>query len=250
MSIPVAEPVHILDGPLLAVRHLAGPLRPLLLVHDAGRDAQDWDDVSVRLAATGHEVAAPDLRGHGASQAPALLDGEDTDTYDTDTCADDLAALIERLGWTGGRAPVVAGHGWGAAVALSLAARRGGVAGLACLDGGWARPVEPVAEPVAGTAGGPAVRDAVATAVARTQPRAFHGLVRVPVLLAAAGATGATGATGADPALADAEAALPRVRVVTYAGVGHELPLKSAARVTDDLLDLALRCEPAASLER
>ena len=121
------------DGPRLAVRVADGPLRPFLLVHGLASNARLWDGVARRLAAAGHAVAAVDLRGHGRSEAPA-------GGYDTDTCADDLAALADALGFTGGRAPVVAGQSWGGNVVLSLAARRGGVAAVACVDGGWSRP--------------------------------------------------------------------------------------------------------------
>ena len=120
-------------GPRLAVRHRAGPGRPFVLVHGLASNARLWDGVAAALHAAGHETLAVDLRGHGLSDAPPA-------GYDTDTCADDLAALIARRGLTGGRAPVVAGQSWGGNVVLSLAARhRGSVAALACVDGGWIR---------------------------------------------------------------------------------------------------------------
>ena len=125
--------VQLPDGPRLAVRVTDGPLRPFLLVHGLASNARLWDGVARRLAAAGHAVAAVDLRGHGRSEAPP-------GGYDTDTCADDLAGLADALGFTGGRAPVAAGQSWGGGVVLSLAARRGGVAAVACVDGGWSRP--------------------------------------------------------------------------------------------------------------
>jgi pimeloyl-ACP methyl ester carboxylesterase len=125
--------VPLPDGPRLAVRMVDGPLRPFLLVHGLASNARLWDGVARRLAAAGHAVAAVDLRGHGRSEAPP-------DRYDTDTCGDDLAALADGLGFTGGRAPIVAGQSWGGNVVLSLAARHGGVAAVACVDGGWLRP--------------------------------------------------------------------------------------------------------------
>jgi pimeloyl-ACP methyl ester carboxylesterase len=57
--------------------------------------------------------------------------------YDTATAASDLADLITALGWTGDRAPVVAGQSWGGNVVLTLAAEHGGVAAVALVDGGW-----------------------------------------------------------------------------------------------------------------
>jgi pimeloyl-ACP methyl ester carboxylesterase len=109
------------------------PPRPFLLVHGLASNARLWDGVGRRLAATGHQAVAVDQRGHGRSEVP-------DSGYDTDTCADDLAAVIDLLGWTGPRAPVVAGQSWGGNVVLSLAARHpGSVAGVCCVDGGWIR---------------------------------------------------------------------------------------------------------------
>jgi pimeloyl-ACP methyl ester carboxylesterase len=124
--------VPLPGGPRLAVRLSDGPLRPFLLVHGLASNARLWDAVTRRLVAAGHAVAAVDLRGHGRSEAPDA-------GYDTDTCADDLAALADELGFTGGRAPVAVGQSWGGNVVLSLAARRGGVAAAGCVDGGWIR---------------------------------------------------------------------------------------------------------------
>lgn len=126
-------------GPVqLAVRRTGPSLtsaesqRPFVLVHGLASNARLWDGVASRLGEAGHPVVAVDQRGHGLSAAPA-------DGYDTDTCADDLALLIDRLGWVGDRAPVVAGQSWGGNVVLSLAARHGDVAAIALVDGGWLR---------------------------------------------------------------------------------------------------------------
>lgn len=117
-------------GPQLALRGAPGPLRPFLLVHGLASNARLWDGVARRLAAAGHEVVAVDQRGHGRSEQTA-------DGYDTSTAADDLAVLIDQLGWTGSRTPVVAGQSWGGNVVLTLAARHHDVAALALVDGGW-----------------------------------------------------------------------------------------------------------------
>ena len=127
------DDVQLVDGPRLAVRVADGPLRPFLLVHGLSSNALVWAGVGRRLVAAGHPVMAVDLRGHGESEAPAA-------GYDTDTCADDLAELLELIGWTGGRTPVVAGQSWGGNVVMSLAARRAGVAAVCAVDGGWLRP--------------------------------------------------------------------------------------------------------------
>jgi pimeloyl-ACP methyl ester carboxylesterase len=117
-------------GLRLALRGAPGPRRPALLVHSLASNSRTWDGVGRRLAAAGHEVIAVDLRGHGRSAAPAT-------GHDTATAADDLAELITAWGLVGERAPLVAGHGWGGDVALDLAARHGGLAALALVDGGW-----------------------------------------------------------------------------------------------------------------
>jgi pimeloyl-ACP methyl ester carboxylesterase len=125
-------------GLKLAVRQLADSpadegARPFVLVHGLASNARLWDGVALALAARGRRSLAVDLRGHGHSDAP-------DDGYDTETCADDLAALIIEEGLTGGRAPVVVGQSWGGNVVLSLAARRPGlVSAVACVDGGWLR---------------------------------------------------------------------------------------------------------------
>jgi pimeloyl-ACP methyl ester carboxylesterase len=119
-------------GPRLALRRIDGERRPVLLVHGLASNARTWDGVAARLAAAGHEVVAVDQRGHGHSEQAA-------DGYTTPQCADDLAQLIELLGFTGERAPVVAGQSWGGNVVVDLAARHGGAAGIALVDGGWIR---------------------------------------------------------------------------------------------------------------
>ncbi|MBI4943030.1 MAG: alpha/beta fold hydrolase, partial [Actinobacteria bacterium] len=131
---PTDDVVALPDGrPRLAVRTLPGERRPFLLVHGLSSNARLWDGVARHLAAAGPRVVAVGQRGPGRSQAP-------DDGYDTDTCADDLAALVDVLGLTGEAAPVVVGQSWGGNVVLSLAARHpGSAAAVACVDGGWIR---------------------------------------------------------------------------------------------------------------
>ncbi len=114
----------------------------VLLVHGVARTAWSWAPVARRLAAVAH-VVAPDLRGHGLSDAPQ-------DGYDLPTLAADALAAAEGAGLLdpphagaadaapGAASLVVAGHGFGAAVAVACAARLGGrCAGLVLVDGGW-----------------------------------------------------------------------------------------------------------------
>jgi lipase len=240
--------VQLTGGPRLTVRQSEGPLRPFLLVHDAGADSRSWDDVAERLALSGHGVAAVDLRGHGRSERPE-------DGYDTDTCADDVSTLLDELGFTGGRSAVVAGHGWGANVVLSMAARRDGVAGVACVGGGWLRPAwrfasfEDYVASLSHDGELSAVRRSIARSLFEGEPRAWYPLVEVPVTLcpvlpgdgeADPGGAGAATRTG----IAEASARLPRARVSWYYGVGDVLHAE-AARLSDELLALTSDVEPA-----
>ncbi len=101
---------------------------PLLLLHGLASAAHIWDLVAPTLA-HGRRVVALDQRGHGLSDKP------DTG-YDFATItADDLAAA-GALGL--GERFAVAGHSWGANVALELAARAPErVTALLLVDGGF-----------------------------------------------------------------------------------------------------------------
>lgn len=101
---------------------------PLLMLHGLASASRIWDLVALALAAD-RRVIALDQRGHGRSEKPDA-------GYDFATIvADDIAAanaleLGERF--------LVAGHSWGANVALELAAAHPDrVAALALVDGGF-----------------------------------------------------------------------------------------------------------------
>ena len=103
---------------------------PWLLVHGLASNAQLWDGVARRLAAGGHPVVAVDQRGHGRSSKPDV-------GYDMATVADDLALLIDVLGW---ERPAVAGQSWGGNVVVELAHRHPTLTSMiACVDGGFIR---------------------------------------------------------------------------------------------------------------
>lgn len=67
---------------------------PLLLVHGFTGCKEDFADEVEPLAELGYHVVAPDLRGHGDSDAPA-----DESAYGLETFAGDMFALAEALGW-------------------------------------------------------------------------------------------------------------------------------------------------------
>jgi pimeloyl-ACP methyl ester carboxylesterase len=111
---------------------------PLVLIHGLTRTAWTWLPIGRRLAA-GHPVIAPDLRGHGASDAP--LSG-----YELESLALDVLTVVAGAGWgeaVGGPSVVVAGHGLGAMIGLEMARLQpDSVRAVALLDGGWEEMVE------------------------------------------------------------------------------------------------------------
>jgi pimeloyl-ACP methyl ester carboxylesterase len=128
------ERIHYLEWPAFA------PLgAPVVLVHGLTRTAWTWLPIGRRLATAGHAVIAPDLRGHGASDAP--LSG-----YELSSLALDVLTVVAGAGWgeaVDGPPVVVAGHGLGAMVAVEMArAQPASVAGIALLDSGWEEMVE------------------------------------------------------------------------------------------------------------
>lgn len=113
--------------------------RPLLLVHGFGGAKEDFADHVDSLAERGWHVVAPDLRGHGASDGPPGEEG-----YSLDVFADDLEALVDRLGWTDA---TLLGHSMGGMVAQVLVLRAPTAwRGLVLMDTGHGRfEVEPEA---------------------------------------------------------------------------------------------------------
>jgi pimeloyl-ACP methyl ester carboxylesterase len=125
------ERLHYLDwgGP---------PTTPIVLIHGLMRTAFTWLPVARRLVPS-HPVIAPDIRGHGASDAP--LTG-----YELESLALDVLTVVAGRGWgaaVDGPAVVVAGHGLGAMVAVAMATvEPDSVAALALLDAGWEEMLE------------------------------------------------------------------------------------------------------------
>ena len=111
---------------------------PIVLVHGLTRTAWTWLPVGRRLALA-HPVVAPDLRGHGASDAP--LSG-----YGLESLSLDLLTVVAGKGWgeaVAGPPVIVAGHGLGAMLAVEMArAAPASVAAVALVDGGWEEMVE------------------------------------------------------------------------------------------------------------
>ena len=99
---------------------------PVVLLHGLSQQRFFWGPVLDRLRT--RPVAALDQRGHGDSDSPLSAD------FSIDACARDVLVVLDRLGWS--RA-IIAGHSWGAWIAIRAAALDPGrVAGLALIDGG------------------------------------------------------------------------------------------------------------------
>jgi pimeloyl-ACP methyl ester carboxylesterase len=108
--------VKIRDVTSSRLRHSvaeAGSGEPLLLVHGFTGAKEDFADFLDGFADRGWHVVAPDLRGHGASEAP-----DDEDAYSLQTMSDDVLALADALGWE--RFDLL-GHSMGGMVAQVLA---------------------------------------------------------------------------------------------------------------------------------
>ena len=86
--------------------------KPVLLLHGMPDDGEVWRAQIDALVARGYRVITPDLVGYGETAAP-----DDLARYKTDSVAQDMLALLDRLGIP--RAHLV-GHDWGAGVAWGL----------------------------------------------------------------------------------------------------------------------------------
>lgn len=102
------------DGRELAFREV-GRGRALVLFHGFTGSGRDWLGSAAALAARGHRVILPDLRGHGASAAPP-----DAAAYPPDVLADDGLALLAHLGVDDYD---LGGYSYGGRVVLRLLAR-------------------------------------------------------------------------------------------------------------------------------
>ena len=114
----LGDRVHFLDWG--AARSAGGHRLTVIALHGLGQTAWIWAPVGRRLGGgrAGVGFLAPDLRGHGLSDAPTE-DG----AYDLHVLAEDVSAVADGAGAVvdGGRL-VLVGHGFGAIVA-ALAAR-------------------------------------------------------------------------------------------------------------------------------
>lgn len=88
---------------------------PFLLLHGWPQDARSWHEVAQLLAAAGHRVFVPNLRGAAPEAAPRWRW-----QYRTSELIADVAAIVDLIG-----EPVhLVGHDWGAALAWNVAVDR------------------------------------------------------------------------------------------------------------------------------
>jgi NTE family protein len=132
------------------VYRVAGGGPPLLLVHGLFDDALTWRKMIPRLART-HTVIAPDLFGHGESDAPRHAD------YSPGGHAGILRDLLEVLGH---HRVTVVGHSLGGGIAMSFAYRYPArVHRMALISsGGFGREVHPLLRALSLPGARPALR--------------------------------------------------------------------------------------------
>lgn len=129
--------LHYLDWGSPTTDREPGPgeaqLSPLLLIHGLASTAWSWAPIARRLRSA-TRVLALDLRGHGLSESPRT-------GYDLESLAYDALTVLSANGYGAdldGPPGVVAGHGLGAAVAVTMAnLRPPSVAALALVEGGF-----------------------------------------------------------------------------------------------------------------
>lgn len=103
----------------LAVRTWGAPGRPpIVLLHGYPDTSAVWDATAARLEAD-HHVIAYDVRGHGASTAPATAAG-----YRLEHLMEDLAAVIDAT--SPGHPVHLVGHDWGSIAGWEAAATLAG----------------------------------------------------------------------------------------------------------------------------
>ena len=105
---------HVVNGLPMAVQ-IEGSGPPVLLIHGFPDDHQVWRHQVPALVAAGYTVIVPDLRGCGATEAPARVAD-----YRIPVLVADLLALLDALGIAQAR---VVGHDWGAVLGWQLAIR-------------------------------------------------------------------------------------------------------------------------------
>jgi pimeloyl-ACP methyl ester carboxylesterase len=144
----VARNEMLLHGHRMTYR-VAGSGPAIVLVHGLFDDSVTWRKV-IPVLARSHTVIAPDLFGHGESDAPPHAD------YSLEGHAGTLRDMLEVLGH---RRVTIVGHSLGGGIAMSFAYRYPGrVDRLALISsGGFGREVHPVLRALSLPGAGPAL---------------------------------------------------------------------------------------------
>jgi 3-oxoadipate enol-lactonase len=107
-----AETARTRDGIRITYEIQHGGAGPrIALIHSLGMDRSFWREVTARLAGRATTLTY-DCRGHGQSDKPA-------GPYRIEQFADDLADLLDHVGWT---SAIVAGASMGGCITLAFAA--------------------------------------------------------------------------------------------------------------------------------
>src|SRR5438445_4938255 len=111
----------------LATRDYGGAGQPMVLIHGACRNLEDWAKIAPYLNSH-HRVIAMDMRSHGRSEEGP---------WSWDAVLSDIDALVASYGLV---APVVVGHSLGGMIAAMYAATRDECAAAVNIDGHAAGP--------------------------------------------------------------------------------------------------------------
>ncbi len=103
------------------------PRTTVFMLHGAGGNKDQWREQWRALIATGHDLVAYDMLGHGASPRP-----RGAERYSGEALLADAFAVLER--WRGDR-NVLIGHSYGAGLVLAMLARLAERAMLAPIAG-------------------------------------------------------------------------------------------------------------------
>lgn len=107
------EPTLIHVGNIELAVHQMGEGPPIILVHGFPELAFSWRHQIPALAAAGYHIIAPDMRGYGGSDKPALVAD-----YTIQKLTGDLTGLMDALDL---EKALVVGHDWGALVTWQMA---------------------------------------------------------------------------------------------------------------------------------
>lgn len=114
------------DGVTVTANSYGSGAKGVLLVHDDGGSAKDWEAIAGKLSSNGFHVVTLDLRGHGANGGPPA-------EADYALMVNDVGAAATWLSGKGAKEVMVVGAGLGGSLALNAASTTPTIAGVAVL---------------------------------------------------------------------------------------------------------------------